>query len=406
MALGIGPKNGGAAANVVNTDLTAAGPGGVGGLLSEEKDQKTKSTDANFGEVMKQFQAKFGAKPEKAREIKKTLGKDDFLRIMIQQMKNQDPTKPFNADEMAAQMAQYASVEQLQNVNQNIQKLQTDNKSAERMSMTAMIGKVVTVDREKFPHVEGQNESLVYALPKDAKEVKISIMSETGEEILQKDLGPQKAGEQSFSWDGLKTNTLPSKTGGYTFKIVAKDSAGAQLATNPKAKGKVIGVGFDGPEPFLLVGDAKNQQKVTMKNVTEIDEAPQQVALPFGNPVAIQAEQAAGTQPAPAGGGKFFSFKKGVGSENLDPSTLSPEAQSALAQYQAANAARTSEGGSTAGALAQNPGAASARGNVAASAASEAPSPRGDEVSNGSKGFPSGLQNTETGSGNNMNYTQ
>ena len=56
---------------------------------------------------------------------------------MITQMKNQDPTKPFNADEMAAQMAQYASVEQLQNVNQNIQKLQADNKTVERMAMTA-----------------------------------------------------------------------------------------------------------------------------------------------------------------------------------------------------------------------------------------------------------------------------
>ena len=351
---------------------------------------------------MKQFQAKFGAKAEKPREIKKTLGKDDFLRIMIQQMKNQDPTKPFNADEMAAQMAQYASVEQLQNVNQNIQKLQGDNKVSERMAMTRMIGKIVTVDRERFPHTEGQNDSLVYNLPKDAKEVKLTITSETGEPILEKDLGALKSGEQSFSWDGAKQNTIQSKTGGYVFKIAAKDSQGNAMQINAKSKGKVVGVGFDGAEPFLLVGDAKNQQKVTMKNVAEIDEAPAQPILPFGNPVAIQAEQAAAAgAPKPgeapqAPANNFFSFKKGEGSQNLDANGLPPEAQAALARYQAlnaANAANTAATGSTAGFVASNPGA----GNVAAQPPANAPLPEGGV----SKGFPSGLSD----SGNNS-YNQ
>ena len=43
-----------------------------------------------------------------------------------------------------------------------------------------MIGKIVTVDRERFPHIEGQNESLVYTLPKDAAEVKLTIVERHG----------------------------------------------------------------------------------------------------------------------------------------------------------------------------------------------------------------------------------
>jgi flagellar basal-body rod modification protein FlgD len=345
MLPGVGSNPAQAGNQAIETPVTTAGASAGGGLLDQTKDRKTAQTDAQFGEIMKQFQAKYGAKAEKPREIKKTLGKDDFLKIMITQMKNQDPTKPFNADEMAAQMAQYASVEQLQNVNQNIQKLATDNKTSQQLSMTAMLGKTVTVDRERFPHTEGQPESLVYNLPKGAAEVKFTILGETGEPILEKDLGPQTQGEQSFSWDGTKANTLPAKNGNYIFKIVAKDSNGMTINMNPKSQGRIIGVSLEGSEPVFLVGDAKHQQKVTLKNITQIDDIPQAPTPSTGmNPAALLSAlqgrapgegAAPGAQKAaPEVPSNFFGFKKGEGSTNLDPEALSPEQALALAQYQ------------------------------------------------------------------------
>ena len=47
-----------------------------------------------------------------------TLGKDDFLKLLIAQMKNQDPQSPADSSQMAAQLAQFSSVEQLANINQ------------------------------------------------------------------------------------------------------------------------------------------------------------------------------------------------------------------------------------------------------------------------------------------------
>jgi flagellar basal-body rod modification protein FlgD len=381
--------------SVVNTPMSTGGAAGAGGFLVNKKDEKTPETAAQFGEVLKSIQNKYGAKPDKAREIKKTLGKDDFLKIMITQMKNQDPTKPFNADEMAAQMAQYASVEQLQNVNQNLGKMQTDHQASDRMSMTSMIGKTITVDRERFPHTEGVEESLGYTLSRNASEVKLSVINGSGETVFEKDIGAQKAGEQSYGWDGIKANTLPAKAGSYTFKITAKDERGAALPTNPKTQGKVIGVSFEGSEPMLLIGDAHQQQKVTMKNVIQVDDIdePKQIMgypgmpqlqglpgqVPAGQPGAPGALQA---QAAQAPAGNFFSFQKGVGSQNIDPAALTPEAQKALARYQAQRAPQEPVDGSTSGVAQQQ--AAQPGSQLAQGAA---------QIGAGEKGFPSGLQN-------------
>jgi flagellar basal-body rod modification protein FlgD len=325
-----GASNNSAAA-AVDSPLHAGGS--TGGLLNVQKDAKEAQTAPQFGEVLQKLQGQYGAKAEKPREIKKVLGKDDFLKIMITQMKHQDPTSPFKADQMAAQMAQFASVEQLSNMNQGLAKLASNQQSADRLAMTGMIGKTVTVDRERFPHIEGQSDSLSFDLPKDAKEVKVSVVSDLGEVLLTKELGPQAKGSGSFTWDGNKSNSLPAKAGNYLFKVEAVDANGAGIAMNTQRTARVVGLSFEGNEAILLVGDNKSQEKVTMRSVVRIEDqgapAPQaQAPAPAGT-----APQAPSQEQAAPGGKAFFTFKKGEGSSNLDP-----EAAKALAAYQAAQA--------------------------------------------------------------------
>jgi flagellar basal-body rod modification protein FlgD len=294
------------------------------------RDKNNAETDPQFGDVLKRIQSQYGAKAEKPREIKKTLGKDDFLKIMITQMKHQDPTSPFKAEQMAAEMAQFTSVEQLQNMNQSLQKMTAQN-SSDRMVMTSLIGKTVTVDKDRFPHLEGQNEALTYTLPRDAKSTHIALISETGEVVLEKDVGPAKKGDNVFQWDGLKSNTLPSKAGNYILRVEAKDEHDNPIPTDPRAKAQVIGVSFEGTDPVLLVGDTKNPTKITMKSVVrvELDSPPA-----FASPSARQAGSATSAQESGDGGKpSFIAFKKGEGSSTLDPSTASPEVAAALAQY-------------------------------------------------------------------------
>ena len=58
---------------------------------------------------------------EESAEVKKDLGKDDFMTLMIMQFQNQDPLEPMEDTEFLAQMAQFSSLEQMQNMNDGLE---------------------------------------------------------------------------------------------------------------------------------------------------------------------------------------------------------------------------------------------------------------------------------------------
>lgn len=76
------------------------------------------------------------------RQISQSLGKDDYLRLLITQLQNQDPTNPLEDREFIAQMAQFSSLEQMTNMNAGFQNLAAVLSAGQA---TAMLGKEVEV---------------------------------------------------------------------------------------------------------------------------------------------------------------------------------------------------------------------------------------------------------------------
>ncbi|MFC0558601.1 flagellar hook assembly protein FlgD [Halalkalibacter alkalisediminis] len=76
------------------------------------------------------------------------LGKDDFLKILITQLQNQDPSNPMDDREFIAQMAQFSSLEQMTNMNQAIQKFVSIQSSQNLVKHSELIGKKVQWKRE------------------------------------------------------------------------------------------------------------------------------------------------------------------------------------------------------------------------------------------------------------------
>ena len=83
-------------------------------------------------------------------KAKKELGKDDFLNLLIAQLKNQDPLNPLKDTEFIAQLANFSSLEQVSNMNKNLEEFLKQQQYQNSVAAVSMIGKEITsVDGEK-----------------------------------------------------------------------------------------------------------------------------------------------------------------------------------------------------------------------------------------------------------------
>src|SRR4051794_37399355 len=97
--------------------------------------------DAQRGEVLDRINREYGRPEEKQREAVKKLGKDEFFKLMINQVQHQDPLKPYQNEQMAAQMAQFTSLEQMVNMNENLNKLINSQQPLQNLGAANLIGK-------------------------------------------------------------------------------------------------------------------------------------------------------------------------------------------------------------------------------------------------------------------------
>lgn len=97
----------------------------------------------NVDNIVNGYNKKLDYELREGRIAKQELGKDDFLKLLMAQMTNQDPTNPMENTEFIAQMAQFTSLEQMTNMSQNFEKMAALINSSEAQSM---LGRTVQID--------------------------------------------------------------------------------------------------------------------------------------------------------------------------------------------------------------------------------------------------------------------
>lgn len=187
---------------------------------------------------------------------KNELDRDAFFKLMIQQMKQQDPTNPLQSHEMAAQLAQFSSIEQLGNINTTLSEMKQEQKPSLQFQALGMIGKVVSGDAAQVIRSEGDKiHELQFDLPVDAPDVKVTVKNELGEPVRTFQLKNLKPGPNGLTWNGLQDNGTAARPGNYRFEIDAKSSVGKKLHVKTDFSGEISGVNFTAQGPILLVGE-------------------------------------------------------------------------------------------------------------------------------------------------------
>lgn len=234
------------------------------------------------------------------------LGKDAFMTLLLTQMKNQDPTSPLKSHEMAAQLAQFTSLEKLNNINEGIGQLRKDNQPDHNFQALAMIGKSVTMDNSKINRTEtGSTHELRFTIPADAQKANVDIKNANGEVVRKMEMKALKAGSNQIMWNGKTDEGAESPIGDYTLAVEAFGSNGKKLSVQTKAEGIITGVNFTAHGAQLLMG----KQSISLADVKQISDplaeaaiqtlAPQAMQHPPQMPGSPQAQGAPGGHPLP-----------------------------------------------------------------------------------------------------------
>lgn len=162
---------------------------------------------------------------------KDKLGQADFLKLMMAQMKNQDPMKPMDDGNFLAQIAQFSTASGVEQMQKSFGQFAASMQSSQALQASALVGRSVLAPVHTMPMNAGQGLRGAIDLPQSVSEVKINVTSSSGQVVRTLQLGQQAAGLVGFSWDGKNAAGEVMPAGKY--KVTATTSVdGKPLALN------------------------------------------------------------------------------------------------------------------------------------------------------------------------------
>jgi flagellar basal-body rod modification protein FlgD len=160
-----------------------------------------------------------------ATQKKDELGQDAFLKLMIAQIKNQDPTKPSDPSEFLGQLAQFSTVSGIQNMQDSISSLSNALRGSQVLNGTTLVGHAVLAAGNEA--ALGDTGSIFGAttIPAGTSDASVLITDSTGQQVARIPVSNQQ-GEADFTWDG--TNGLGERVPAGTYHFAAVANVGGK----------------------------------------------------------------------------------------------------------------------------------------------------------------------------------
>jgi flagellar basal-body rod modification protein FlgD len=185
------------------------------------------------------------------KERRTVLNQEDFMTLLSTQLKFQDPSKPMEANEMVAQMAQLSMMTGISDLKDQLAGLSQSMTSSRASQAAQLVGREVLLDGEAMLLPLGGPLTGAVNLPANAADLKLSIYDTAGRLVRQVTLGPQPAGIVRFAWDGSLpdgTNAAPGQ-----YRVFANPGTGESVPTLAAGRVDSVLLGSDGQGVQLVV---------------------------------------------------------------------------------------------------------------------------------------------------------
>jgi flagellar basal-body rod modification protein FlgD len=193
--------------------------------------------------------------------------KDEFLRLLVAQLQHQDPLSPQDGSAFVAQLAQFASLEQIAETNSRLGSIEAGQAASVRSGFTNLVGKKVSSRSDAIMIPDSQVEHVVH-LGSAATKVDVVIHDSSGREVRRIAMGSRGEGDAAFTWDGRSNDGTTLPDGEYRVSIEAAGAGDAPVDAYALIRGVVSSVDFgdDGTVTFRV-----GESKITPADIISIE---------------------------------------------------------------------------------------------------------------------------------------
>lgn len=182
------------------------------------------------------------------------MGKDEFLKLLVAQLRNQDPLNPMDGQEFAAQLAQFSSVEQLMAMNVRLAQQEAfDEAMAQALNSSAAMGAIghdvlAVGDQVQVSDTGGR---VAVDIGADGGSARLRLYDESGKEVGSRDAGHLAGGRHTLELGSAGAGLEPGR---YTYVVEVTDAAGNPVDVTTYTVGRVDGVRYSEEGPLLVSG--------------------------------------------------------------------------------------------------------------------------------------------------------
>jgi flagellar basal-body rod modification protein FlgD len=190
---------------------------------------------------------------------------DRFLRLLVTQLKNQDPLNPLDNAQITSQMAQISTVQGLERLNATLNALLGQANAAQQLAAASLVGRGVLVPGGELVLDSGSTLFGV-ELKEPADRLTVEIRDATGRLVYRAELGPHGAGIHGLHWDGITESGAVAADGRYSFEVSA--TRGEQsVAAMALSFGRVDAVARSGDSVSLVLSGGRSAALADVKQV-------------------------------------------------------------------------------------------------------------------------------------------
>ncbi len=182
-----------------------------------------------------------------------SLGTNDFLKLLMAQLQNQDPLAPTDGTQFVTQLAQFTQVQQTVAQSTSLSTISTQLQGMSNSNASDLVGKTVTVQGS------GMNWDGTFAttanvtLAGSAQQVNVTIKDAQGNVVRTMKLGAVAAGTLPITWNGADDSGTPAPAGSYSVGVTATDASGQSVNVSQSVAGVVTKISYDQGYPALTL---------------------------------------------------------------------------------------------------------------------------------------------------------